>query len=116
MPCGARFVQHENQSDPSMIVDGFMCHLYPATTERDAMKRVAVILLVVLAAMMCGCSASGSQAASGSAASAQPSSAGRVVADGLPAIHVEGQTDLPGNFYLRSCTAATSSCSMAKAA
>lgn len=83
-----------------MIVDGFMCHLYPATTERDAMKRGAVILLVVLAAMMCGCSASGSQAASGSAASAQPSSAGRVVADGLPAIHVEGQTDLPGNFYL----------------
>jgi len=64
------------------------------------MKRFAVIVIFVLAAFMCGCSSGGSQLAGGSPASPQQASTSPVVAEGLPAIHVEGSTDLPGNFYL----------------
>ncbi len=64
------------------------------------MKRFAVIVMFVLAAFMCGCSSGGSQQAGGSPASPQQASTSPVVAEGLPAIHVEGSTDLPGNFYL----------------
>ena len=64
------------------------------------MKRFAVIVIFVLAAFMCGCSSGGSQQAGGSPASPQQASTSPVVAEGLPAIHVEGSTDLPGNFYL----------------
>ena len=64
------------------------------------MKRFAIIVIFVLAAFMCGCSSEGSQQAGGSPASPQQASTSPVVAEGLPAIHVEGSTDLPGNFYL----------------
>ena len=64
------------------------------------MKRFAVIVMFLLAAFMCGCSSGGSQQAGGSPASPQLASTSSVVAEGLPAIHVEGSTDLPGNFYL----------------
>ena len=59
------------------------------------MKRLAIVALLVTAALMCGCSSGGSQRTSASSASP-----GTVVAQGLPAIHVEGKTDLPGNFYM----------------
>ena len=69
------------------------------------MKRIAVIVLVSLAAFMCACGTTGSQSAdsaagSSGASSAQQAGAQSAIADGLPAIHVEGGTDLPGNFYL----------------
>lgn len=56
------------------------------------MKKSAAALLfalAALAALVTGCSSSGTDAGT------EP-----VVADGLVDIHVEGETDLPGNFYL----------------
>jgi len=76
-------------------------------TTRTVMKRFAIVSLIALAALMCGCSSSGpgSSSTAGSAgssgtASLQQASATPVVAEGLPAIHVQGSTDLPGNFFL----------------
>ena len=68
------------------------------------MKRPAVIivsvLLAALAVLACGCGSNASQSSEASSSSAQQASVGAAIAEGLPAIHVEGATDLPGNFYL----------------
>ena len=59
-----------------------------------------VAILAAFAAFACGCSPNGEQAPDAGSASARQSGAEPVLAEGLPAIHVEGATDLPGNFYL----------------
>ena len=86
---------------------------------------IAIASLAAFTTLACGCGSSASEptdasststqqtstapdaaasdaAAPGAAApdAAAPGAAAPVVAEGLPAIHVEGATDLPGNFYL----------------
>ena len=72
------------------------------------MKKHAIALLALSAtvalACMCGCGAGGSEASSSSETSASATSASAaaepVIAEGLVGINVEGETDLPGNFFL----------------
>ena len=57
-------------------------------------------MLVAVTALIIGCSSGNTQASSASSASTASASAQPVIADGLVDINVEGETDLPGNFYL----------------
>lgn len=61
---------------------------------------IAIATLAAFAALACGCSSNGAQAPDAGSASVQQAGSEPVIAEGLPAIHVEGTTDLPGNFYL----------------
>ena len=67
------------------------------------MKRnpaITLLLSLVVVALLFGCGSSPAQSLATGSSSSQQGSAEPVVAKGLPAIHVEGSTDLPGNFYL----------------
>ncbi len=67
------------------------------------MKRnpaITLFLSLFVAALLFGCSTNPAQSSVTSPSSSQQGASESVVAKGLPAIHVEGSTDLPGNFYL----------------
>ena len=67
------------------------------------MKRnpaIALLLSLVVVTLLFGCGTNPAQSSTTDSSSSKQGSADPVVAKGLPAIHVEGSTDLPGNFYL----------------
>ncbi|MDO4796798.1 MAG: aryl-sulfate sulfotransferase [Coriobacteriales bacterium] len=56
--------------------------------------------LVALVVLLGGCDSNPTQPATQDSTAAHQNASEPIVAEGLPAIHVEGSTDLPGNFYL----------------
>lgn len=67
------------------------------------MKKTTLALLftfVTLTALLFGCGSGGGTPESGTSSKAEAASPKPVIADGLVSINVEGETDLPGNFFL----------------